>query len=498
MHVRTTFALAAACCFPCGVSADEADSKLLKSFVTSQTAAVATLDLSKADAAGIKAVLDLAPDKQASAAWASTIEKLRAAGVNRLYLIVTPFSLLPSEWIYLVAATSPERAATVRAALAAAPEQGMSVKEMNGGVFFGSSAVWDRVSVPPAGDDANDLLARVARTKPAPLSIVTRLPQDQRRALGELAPPLPDSLGGGSLAPLIEGFESFELNATSGARPSISLVVHARDASAANRIESIAAKAISAAKSAPPQSVPALRAVKSLAALIKPTVVENRVEAVLDLTDGNVQTAVKELADAADENTRRHKVVNDLKMIALAMHNYHDAHKSFPPGGTVDRNGKPLLSWRVHILPFLEYNALYRKFKLDEPWDSEHNRKLIDQMPKEYASRRAAKDGKTTILGFSGAGSLFPKPGEGVRINDVKDGTSNTIMCISAPASQAVVWTKPDDLSIVDPTLLTKVGVATILAAYCDGSVHTLPMPSVLKDLIPRITINGREAIPPQ
>jgi len=495
MNLRMTLALTAACSFPTGVLADEADARLLKSFVSSQTAAVATLDLSAADVGpAVKALLPFMPDQQAAEGIGSTIEKLRAAEVKRLHLVVSPQGLLPSEWFFALAATSADKAQAARAAFPTLP--GTTAQEKDGVVFFGGSAVWDRLQQPLDADDAANLLARIERSKPGPLWVVARLPEAHRKALAELSPRLPSSLGSGPTAPLLDGFDAIELSVTAGARPSISLVVHARDAAAAKRIDDLATKGLALAQKAPARAMPAEKAVRSLAAELKPTVVDNRVELSIDLANANVQEAFKGLAEAAGENARRHKVRNDLRMIALAMHNYHDMYKSFPPGATVDKNGKPLLSWRVHILPFLEQNALYRKFKLDEPWDSEHNRKLVDQMPDIYAGFGSSlREGKTSILGFAGSGGLFPKPGETVRIHDVKDGTSNTIMCIAAPASQAVVWTKPDDLSITDAGLLTKVGASEILAAYCDGSVHSIPKPSSLKGLLPYITINGREAI---
>ena len=98
------------------------------------------------------------------------------------------------------------------------------------------------------------------------------------------------------------------------------------------------------------------------------------------------------------ENAARSQCINNLKQIGLAMHNYHAMHKTFPPAYTVDKAGKPLLSWRVLILPYLEQDALYKEFHLDEPWDSEHNRALIDRMPATYRcpdaarSRRARQD----------------------------------------------------------------------------------------------------------
>src|SRR4051794_14898536 len=74
------------------------------------------------------------------------------------------------------------------------------------------------------------------------------------------------------------------------------------------------------------------------------------------------------------------KSQNNLKQIALAFHNYESAN-GFSPADISDKDGKPILSWRVAILPYIEEDALPRQFKLDEPWDSENNKKLIEKMP---------------------------------------------------------------------------------------------------------------------
>ena len=93
---------------------------------------------------------------------------------------------------------------------------------------------------------------------------------------------------------------------------------------------------------------------------------------------------------------RRAASTNNLKQIALAMHNHHDASKEFPAAYSTDKQGKPLLSWRVKILPLIGQDALYRQFHLDEPWDSEHNKKLIPLMPPVYmAPGSTAGPGKT-------------------------------------------------------------------------------------------------------
>ena len=99
---------------------------------------------------------------------------------------------------------------------------------------------------------------------------------------------------------------------------------------------------------------------------------------------------------AAREAARRAQCTNNLKQIGLAMHNYASANGAFPPAAIYDANGKPLLSWRVLILPYLEQDSLYKQFHLAEPWDSPHNKRtLLAQVPplftvsqREQSSRR--------------------------------------------------------------------------------------------------------------
>src|SRR5205823_6071723 len=97
---------------------------------------------------------------------------------------------------------------------------------------------------------------------------------------------------------------------------------------------------------------------------------------------GTIVTAGQEGVRLAAARTTS---VNNLKQIGLAAHIFHDKYNAFP-AGVFDASGKKVgLSWRVAILPFIEQDALYREFKLDEPWDSDHNKKLIAKMPKVFA-----------------------------------------------------------------------------------------------------------------
>jgi hypothetical protein len=164
---------------------------------------------------------------------------------------------------------------------------------------------------------------------------------------------------------------------------------------------------------------------------------------------------------------RRTKVKNDLRQIGLAMHNYNDTYKFLPAASFQGEPALPTknfhrgLSWRVAILPFIEQQELYRKFKLDEPWDSEHNKKLLKYMPKIFAPPRGVKSNVpfgTFYQVFVGNGAAF-EPKENASIpRTFPDGTANTILIVEA--SKAVPWTKPEDIPYDPKKPLPKLGAA--------------------------------------
>jgi hypothetical protein len=163
---------------------------------------------------------------------------------------------------------------------------------------------------------------------------------------------------------------------------------------------------------------------------------------------------------AARQAARRMTAANKLKQIGLAMHNHHAAYRQLPETAIRDDNGKPLLSWRVKVLPFVEQQALYEQFHLDEPWDSPHNRKLLEQMPDVYRHPAARTPPGHTVFQLPVGDSLmFQKEGE-TQFRDVTDGLSNTLMVVETDAASAVPWTKPADCEIDLSNPLAKMGKA--------------------------------------
>ncbi len=141
--------------------------------------------------------------------------------------------------------------------------------------------------------------------------------------------------------------------------------------------------------------------------------------------------------------------LNRLKLIALAMNNYESRNGTLPPRAIFDKQGKPLLSWRVMMLPDLEEAGLYQQFHLDEPWDSPHNKALIERMPADFQSPgvQGLAPGTTLYQVPVGAGTIFEGK-EGMTFSKIKDGASNTILALEVDPERAVIWTKPDDYAV--------------------------------------------------
>ncbi|MEM8945133.1 MAG: DUF1559 domain-containing protein [Planctomycetota bacterium] len=170
--------------------------------------------------------------------------------------------------------------------------------------------------------------------------------------------------------------------------------------------------------------------------------------------------------------------LNNMKQIALAFHNYADVHGKFP-ANIYDDDGNALLSWRVQLLPYLEQQALYDRFRLDESWDSEHNQPWSEVVLEVFSTPGGPTDGRTCYLALAGEETLFPG-NEELTFRDVTDGTSNTIMFVEASPDQAVSWSKPQDLEF-DSTRPMR-GIAgnprgRFGMAMSDGSCRTVSIP---------------------
>ena len=184
----------------------------------------------------------------------------------------------------------------------------------------------------------------------------------------------------------------------------------------------------------------------------------------------------------------------------LGLEIYARTHNRFPAHASFDDTGKPLLSWRVHLLPMLEENELYKQFHLDEPWNSEHNKQLVSKMPEVYfdpSSELRVQDGKTHYLGAKGEGYAFDGTEEGRGFSAFRDATDGSIMVLQVNDQRAAVWTKPADWKWDSEKplrgLANSLHPRLFLSGFVDGSVHNIPNDIEPEVLHRMLTIAGGE-----
>ncbi len=486
-----------------------AAARTLQPFLDDQTVLVARLDLDRLQADDVVNRLarlagtndpGLAEARRVAQEFVATFHQ---AGIHELYAVFSladlphpgPFVVVP-----LAAGADADRVSETLKQLGT-----QTVQRTDGAVFAGGRAAFERVTRERLRGQKREprpglepALAAVAGAAAQVLVVPT---DDQRRVAAAMLPQLPPQLGGGPGAVLARGVRWAALGLDTQPKLGLKLVVQSEDAPAAQALAQAAEKGLTWA-ARQPEAKRFLPNIEELVPALTPKVSGDRLTLTLDEAAPAVVKAVAALVERARATAGRSQAQNNLKQIALAFHNYHDAYGKFPADIT-DKDGKPLLSWRVAILPFLEQDNLYKQFKMDEPWDSEHNKKLIAQMPKTYRSpAQKAGDGKTTYLapvGQTGEGGKVKYGVLGARIADITDGTSNTIMVVEVNDDAAAAWTKPDDLKVdAKQPLKGLIGhyPEGFNAGFADGSVRFIRRaidPNVLNHLFTR---NGGEVIP--
>lgn len=165
----------------------------------------------------------------------------------------------------------------------------------------------------------------------------------------------------------------------------------------------------------------------------------------------------------------------------MAVANYHETYKCYPPPFIADADGKPMHSWRILLLPFLERNDLYKQYHFDEPWDGPNNRKLADQMPTTYALHGCERPGNVTtnylrVIGYRTASP----PSRTLAFQEIVDGTSSTLFIVEN-VDAGVHWMEPRDLAFdsMSFTIGTPNGISSWLeppaGLMLDGMVQIIP-----------------------
>jgi prepilin-type processing-associated H-X9-DG protein len=199
----------------------------------------------------------------------------------------------------------------------------------------------------------------------------------------------------------------------------------------------------------------------------------------------------------------------NLTYISVALHTYHDVYHSLPPAYLTDASGKPIHSWRVLLLPFLDQVELYEKYRFDEPWDGPHNRLLHDEIVSAYCcqEQRARSTGKaatdTTYVVVVGPQTAFPGD-RCISLGDIRDGTSNTVLVVEVKNS-GIHWVEPRDLHVtqMNPCInpprgqgISSLHKGYANAAMADGGVKTLSEQLSPREVAGLLTIDGGEPMP--
>ncbi|HEY2415819.1 MAG TPA: DUF1559 domain-containing protein [Pirellulaceae bacterium] len=209
------------------------------------------------------------------------------------------------------------------------------------------------------------------------------------------------------------------------------------------------------------------------------------------------------------EMSRKGYCQNNLHNITIALQNYHDVCGSYPPPFIADANGKPMHSWRALILPFVEQNELYEKYRFDEPWDGPNNRKLHDiqlkifQCPSQENPRLSTETSYVVVIGPK---TMWPAENSYVRNADIIDGLSNTLLLVEV-ADSGIHWMEPRDLHInqipmaINPSRgqgISSHHKGGANAGFADGSVRFLDDNFPPADLRAALTAFGRKKeLPP-
>jgi hypothetical protein len=195
--------------------------------------------------------------------------------------------------------------------------------------------------------------------------------------------------------------------------------------------------------------------------------------------------------------SRRSQCSNHLRQIGISLQNYHDTYGSFPPVHIADSKGQPIHSWRVLILPFMEQQALYDRYRFDEPWDGPNNRKLHNEIMHVYCCPSCPKGQPktdTSYVAVIGPNTVWPGS-KATKFTDLSDGTSNTIMVVET-FNSGIHWMEPRDLHMTQMPLVVNPqqgqGISSdhpnvALAVFADGHTSALTSktpPDILRRLL--------------
>jgi len=532
MYPRLTLLLVAILSIGSVAPSFAADHAAVAPYLTDDVVGIAYVDLEKVDVAKVidqAARLGLVPEQEVdeakakAAAMQAAYAELPQRGAKKAYVLLRVKDIFGGGPTWIVETNGSKETGPVMdllrgwieksQALGDLPDILPKTMESEGSLILGGGSAEglkelraNRTKTPRA-----DAVAALAQLENANAGAVVALDHESRRVVREMFPQLPAPFQEVNGALVADGVRWVGVAVNFPPELKVAVNVETTKPEAATTLEQTIGKAMLLAKAllmkesvdGPPVHQARAKGLLPLLSLVTPKVDGTRLSITFGDDDEEVaflRDFVPAMTQQMKDATYRRSRMNKFKQIALGVLNHESARGRFPTS-SYDAQGRPLLSWRVHILPYMEQMALYKQFRLDEPWDSEHNRKLIDQMPDVFAdpdpSVRAAigDKGRTTFVAPLGEGLIFGTK-EGTKFKELKDGSSNTILTVEVTPERAVVWTKPDDWEVDASNPLDGVKRSDregFIAGWADGHVSFIPNDVEPEKFRGMLTIAGGE-----
>jgi hypothetical protein len=487
-------------CFLAPMRAEEkydpaARAKAVAPFINASTFAVVHVDVSRVnsdalfDVARRLSLFDEEEAKSKQMFLKQGVDLFLKTGCKEIYVVVNHFDLdlhHPIIVVPLPAGADEKTLATL-----------LPMKKREGVIVFDGFDL--SKPVPEIAPDARpDLVAAFEAAGDTALQVIFTPPKHFKRTIEEIMPKLPQEIGGGEGTLITHGCLWAALGIDLPPQPAFQLVVQSQDAVSADALK---AKWIELLKlgSQWNKISESIRNCLALSQSLTPDSKDGRLVLSLDNSEGKIDKmledvrVIHESKHAAEAAGRSH---DNLMQIGGAMFKYYEANEHFPPA-IYSKDGKPLLSWRVAILPYLGLNNLYEEFHLDEPWDSPHNIKLSAIAVAVYlptnSKSNMTPDKKSFITQYVvpvGPGTVFEGK-EGMSKKEINGG--RTILALEVDEDGAVIWTKPDDLPY-DPQTPNK-GLSKkygFYALYVNGRVEPVQSSTAADELRALFSASGR------